>query len=393
MTTDIVIVAAARTAVGKFGGTLSKTAAPELGAAVIVELLKRAKLSGDQVNEVILGQVLAAGSGQNPARQSVIKSGLPQSVPALTINAVCGSGLKAVMLAAQAIRDGDSEIVIAGGQENMSLAPHVLPNSRDGQRMGDWKLVDSMIVDGLFDVYNKYHMGITAENVAKKYGITRDKQDALALASQQKAAAAQEAGKFKDEIVPFSIAQKKGDPIVFAADEFINKKTSAEALAGLRPAFDKEGTVTAGNASGINDGAAGVVVMTAQKAAQLGLTPLARIASYATVALDPSIMGMGPVPASQKALQRAGWKPQDLDLLEINEAFAAQACAVNNEMGWDTSKVNVNGGAIAIGHPIGASGCRILVTLLHEMQRRNAKKGIASLCIGGGMGVALTVER
>jgi acetyl-CoA C-acetyltransferase len=393
MTTDIVIVAAARTAVGKFGGTLAKTPAPELGAAVIVELLKRAKLSGDQINEVILGQVLAAGSGQNPARQSVIKSGLPQGVPALTINAVCGSGLKAVMLAAQAIRDGDSEIVIAGGQESMSLAPHVLPNSRDGQRMGDWKLVDSMIVDGLFDVYNKYHMGITAENVAKKYSITREKQDALALASQQKAAAAQEAGKFKDEIVPFSIAQKKGDPIVFANDEFINKKTNAEALAGLRPAFDKEGTVTAGNASGLNDGAAGVVVMTAQKAAQLGLTPLARIASYATVALDPSIMGMGPVPASQKALQRAGWKPQDLDLLEINEAFAAQACAVNNEMGWDTSKVNVNGGAIAIGHPIGASGCRILVTLLHEMQRRNAKKGIASLCIGGGMGVALTVER
>ena len=393
MTTDIVIVAAARTAVGKFGGTLAKTPAPELGAAVIVELLKRAKLSPDQVNEVILGQVLAAGSGQNPARQSVIKSGLPQSVPALTINAVCGSGLKAVMLAAQAIRDGDSEIVIAGGQENMSLAPHVLPNSRDGQRMGDWKLIDSMIVDGLFDVYNKYHMGITAENVAKKYGITRDKQDALALASQQKAAAAQEAGRFKDEIVPFTIPQKKGDPVVFAADEFINKKTSAEALAGLRPAFDKEGTVTAGNASGINDGAAGVVVMTAQKAAQLGLTPLARIASYATVAIDPAIMGMGPVPASQKALQRAGWKPQELDLLEINEAFAAQACAVNNEMGWDVSKVNVNGGAIAIGHPIGASGCRILVTLLHEMQRRNAKKGIASLCIGGGMGVALTVER
>jgi len=393
MTTDIVIVAATRTAVGKFGGTLAKTPAPELGAAVIAELLKRAKLSGDQINEVILGQVLAAGSGQNPARQSVIKSGLPQGVPALTINAVCGSGLKAVMLAAQAIRDGDSEIVIAGGQESMSLAPHVLPNSREGQRMGDWKLVDTMIVDGLFDVYNKYHMGITAENVAKKYSISREKQDALALGSQQKAAAAQEAGKFKDEIVPFSIAQKKGDPIVFASDEFINKKTNAEALAGLRPAFDKEGTVTAGNASGLNDGAAGVVVMTAQKAAQLGLTPLGRIASYATVALDPSIMGMGPVPASQKALQRAGWKPQDLDLLEINEAFAAQACAVNNEMGWDTSKVNVNGGAIAIGHPIGASGCRILVTLLHEMQRRNAKKGIASLCIGGGMGVALTIER
>jgi len=393
MTTDIVIVAAARTAVGKFGGSLAKTAAPELGAAVVAELLKRAKLSGDQIGELIFGQVLTAGSGQNPARQTVIKSGLPQGVPALTINAVCGSGLKAVMLAAQAIRDGDSEIIIAGGQENMSLAPHVLPGSREGQRMGDWKLVDTMITDGLWDVYNKYHMGITAENVAKKYSISRDKQDALALASQQKAAAAQEAGKFKDEIVPFSIAQKKGDPIVFAADEFINKKTTAEALAGLRPAFDKEGSVTAGNASGLNDGAAGVVLMTAQKAAALGLTPLARIASYATVALDPSIMGMGPVPASQKALQKAGWKAQDLDLLEINEAFAAQACAVNNEMGWDTSKVNVNGGAIAIGHPIGASGCRILVTLLHEMQRRDAKKGIASLCIGGGMGVALTVER
>jgi len=393
MTTDIVIVAAARTAVGKFGGSLAKTTAPELGAAVVVDLLRRAKLSGEQINELIFGQVLTAGSGQNPARQTVIKSGLPQSIPALTINAVCGSGLKAVMLGAQAIRDGDSEIIIAGGQESMSLAPHVLPGSRDGQRMGDWKLVDTMIVDGLFDVYNKYHMGITAENVAKKYDITREKQDALALGSQQKAAAAQEAGKFKDEIVPFSIAQKKGDPIVFASDEFINKKTNAEALAGLRPAFDKAGTVTAGNASGLNDGAAGVVLMTAAKAAQLGLTPLARIASYATVALDPSIMGMGPVPASQKALQRAGWKAQDLDLLEINEAFAAQACAVNNEMGWDTSKVNVNGGAIAIGHPIGASGCRILVTLLHEMQRRNAKKGIASLCIGGGMGVALCVER
>ena len=393
MTTDIVIVAAARTAVGKFGGTLAKTPAPELGAAVVVDLLRRANLSGDQINELIFGQVLTAGSGQNPARQTVIKSGLPQSVPALTINAVCGSGLKAVMLGAQAIRDGDSEIVIAGGQESMSLAPHVLPGSRDGMRMGDWKLVDSMIVDGLFDVYNKYHMGITAENVAKKYDVSREKQDALALGSQQKAAAAQEAGKFKDEIVPFSIAQKKGDPIVFSADEFINRKSSAEGLAGLRPAFDKAGTVTAGNASGLNDGAAGVILMTAEKAAKLGLTPLARIASYATVALDPSIMGMGPVPASRKALERAGWKAQDLDLLEINEAFAAQACAVNNEMGWDTSKVNVNGGAIAIGHPIGASGCRILVTLLHEMQRRNAKKGIASLCIGGGMGVALTVER
>ena len=393
MSNDIVIVAAARTAVGKFGGSLSKIAAPELGATVIAELLKRAKLSGDQIGEVILGQVLAAGAGQNPARQSVIKSGLPQGVPALTINAVCGSGLKAVMLAAQSVATGDSDIVIAGGQESMSLAPHVLPNSRDGQRMGDWKLVDSMIVDGLFDVYNKYHMGITAENVAKKYEISREKQDALALASQQKAAAAQDAGKFKDEIVPVLIPQKKGDPIAFDADEYINRKTNAEALAGLKPAFDKAGSVTAGNASGLNDGAAGVIVMTAKRADQLGLTPLARIASYATVALDPSIMGMGPVPASQKALQRAGWKAADLDLLEINEAFAAQACAVHNEMGWDLDKVNVNGGAIAIGHPIGASGCRILVTLLHEMQRRNAKKGIASLCIGGGMGVALTVER
>ena len=275
----------------------------------------------------------------------------------------------------------------------MSLAPHVLPGSRDGQRMGDWKMIDSMISDGLWDVYNQYHMGITAENVAKKYGITREQQDALALASQQKAAAAQEAGRFKDEIVPFSIAQKKGDPIVFAADEFINKKTSAEALAGLRPAFDKAGSVTAGNASGLNDGAAAVLVMSAKRADQLGLQPLARIASYASAALDPAFMGMGPVPAATKALQRAGWKPADLDLLEINEAFAAQACAVHKEMGWDTSKVNVNGGAIAIGHPIGASGCRILVTLLHEMQRRGAKKGIASLCIGGGMGVALTVER
>jgi len=391
--TDIVIVAAARTAVGKFGGTLAKTPAPELGATVIQELLKRAQLSGDQIGEVILGQVLTAGSGQNPARQSVIKSSLPKSVPGFTINKVCGSGLKAVMLGAQAIRDGDSEIIIAGGQESMSLAPHVLPGSRDGQRMGDWKLVDSMIVDGLWDVYNQYHMGITAENVAKQFGIDRAAQDALALASQTKAAAAQDAGKFKDEIVPVSIAQKKGDPIIFAADEFINRKTSAEGLAGLRPAFDKAGTVTAGNASGLNDGAAAVVLMAATTAARLGLTPLARIASYASAGLDPATMGMGPVPASQKALQRAGWNAADLDLLEINEAFAAQACAVHQQMGWDTSKVNVNGGAIAIGHPIGASGARILVTLLYEMQRRGAKKGIASLCIGGGMGVALTVER
>ncbi|MBK7549255.1 MAG: acetyl-CoA C-acetyltransferase [Rhodoferax sp.] len=390
---DIVIVSAARTAVGKFGGTLAKTPATELGAAIIAEVLKRSGLAADQVGEVIMGQVLAAGAGQNPARQAVIKSGLNQGTPGLTINAVCGSGLKAVMLAAQAVAYGDSEIVIAGGQENMSASPHVLLGSRDGQRMGDWKMIDSMIVDGLWDVYNQYHMGITAENVAKKYGISRDMQDALALASQQKAAAAQEAGKFKDEIMPFSIAQKKGDPVVFAADEFINKKTNAEALAGLRPAFDKAGGVTAGNASGINDGAAAVMVMTAKKAAALGLKPLGRIASFATSGLDPAYMGMGPVPASTKALQRAGWKAADLDLLEINEAFAAQACAVNKEMGWDTSKVNVNGGAIAIGHPIGASGCRILVTLLHEMGKRDAKKGIASLCIGGGMGVALTIER
>jgi acetyl-CoA C-acetyltransferase len=390
---DIVIVSAARTAVGKFGGTLAKTPATELGAAVIKALLERTGLAADQVGEVIMGQVLAAGVGQNPARQALLKSGVAKETPALTINAVCGSGLKAVMLAAQAVAYGDSEIVIAGGQENMSASPHVLLNSRDGQRMGDWKMVDSMIVDGLWDVYNQYHMGITAENVAKKYGITREMQDALALASQQKASAAQDAGKFVDEIVPFSIAQKKGDPIVFANDEFINKKTNAEALAGLRPAFDKAGGVTAGNASGINDGAAAVMVMTAKKAAALGLKPLGRIASFASTGLDPAFMGMGPVPASQKALARAGWKAADLDLLEINEAFAAQACAVNNEMGWDTSKVNVNGGAIAIGHPIGASGCRILVTLLHEMQRRDAKKGIASLCIGGGMGVALTIER
>ena len=390
---DIVIVAATRTAVGKFGGSLSKIAAPDLGAIVVKDLLARTGLSADQIGEVIMGQVLTAGSGQNPARQTVLKAGLDKQTPGLTINAVCGSGLKAVMLAAQAVAAGDSDIVIAGGQENMSAAPHVLPNSRDGQRMGDWKLVDSMIVDGLWDVYNQYHMGITAENVAKKYGITREQQDALALASQTKAAAAQDAGRFKDEIVAVTIPQKKGDPIVFAADEFINRKSNAEALAGLRPAFDKAGGVTAGNASGLNDGAAAVMVMKASKAAALGLKPLGRIASYATSGLDPAFMGMGPVPASTKALRRAGWTSADLDLLEINEAFAAQACAVNQEMGWDVSKVNVNGGAIAIGHPIGASGCRILVSLLHEMQRRDAKKGIASLCIGGGMGVALTIER
>jgi len=391
--TDIVIVAAARTAVGKFGGALAKTPASELGAVVIKDLLRRTGLSGDQISEVILGQVLTAGCGQNPARQAVIKAGLPQGVPAMTINKVCGSGLKAVMLGAQAIRDGDAEIVIAGGQESMSLSPHVLPNSRDGQRMGNWQMVDTMINDGLWDVYNQYHMGITAENVAKQYGITREEQDALALASQQKAAAAQDAGKFKDEIVPVVIPQKKGDPLVVDTDEYLNRKSTAEALAGLRPAFDKAGSVTAGNASGINDGAAAVVLMTAEKAQQLGLKVLGRLKSYASAGLDPAYMGMGPVPASRRALERAGWQASELDLLEINEAFAAQACAVHKEMGWDTSKVNVNGGAIAIGHPIGASGCRILVTLLHEMERRDAKKGIASLCIGGGMGVALTIER
>ncbi|TAK77735.1 MAG: acetyl-CoA C-acetyltransferase [Aquabacterium sp.] len=393
MTTDIVIVAASRTAVGKFGGSLAKLPASELGAVVLKDLLARTKLSGDQISEVILGQVLTAGVGQNPARQALIKAGLPQGVPAFTINKVCGSGLKAVMLAVQAIRDGDADIVIAGGQESMSSSPHVFPGSRDGVRMGDAKLVDSMIVDGLWDVYNQYHMGITAENVAKKYGVSREQQDALALASQQKAEAAIKAGRFKDEIAPVLIPQRKGDPVAFDTDEYVRTGATLESLSGLKPAFDKAGTVTAGNASGINDGAAGLVVMSAKRADQLGLQPLARIASYASAALDPAYMGMGPVPASRRALERAGWKPADLDLLEINEAFAAQACAVHNEMGWDTNKVNVNGGAIAIGHPIGASGARILVTLLHEMQKRNAKKGIASLCIGGGMGVALTVER
>ncbi len=390
---DIVIVSAARTAVGKFGGSLAKIAATELGSIVIREALARAKVDPSMVGEVIMGQVLAAGAGQNPARQALMKSGIPNTVPALTINAVCGSGLKSVMLAAQAVAYGDSDIVVAGGQENMSASGHVLLGSRDGQRMGNWNMIDTMIVDGLWDVYNQYHMGITAENVAKAHGITRDMQDALALASQLKASAAQDAGKFKDEIVSVNIPQRKGDPVVFNADEYINKKTTAEALAGLRPAFDKAGSVTAGNASGINDGAAAVVVMTAKKAAALGLTPLARIAAFGTSGLDPAIMGMGPVSASRKALQRAGWSAADVDLFELNEAFAAQACAVNQELDIDPAKVNVNGGAIAIGHPIGASGCRILVTLLHEMQRRNAKKGLAALCIGGGMGVSLALER
>jgi acetyl-CoA C-acetyltransferase len=390
---DIVIVAAARTAVGKFGGTLARTPATELGSIVIKALLERTGLPNDAIGEVIMGQVLAAGVGQNPARQAMMKAGVAKETPALTINAVCGSGLKAVMLAAQAINAGDSEIVIAGGQENMSASPHVLNGSRDGQRMGDWKMTDTMIVDGLWDVYNQYHMGITAENVAKAHGITREMQDALALASQQKASAAQDAGRFKAEIVGVSIPQKKGDPLVFDADEFINKKTNAEALAGLRPAFDKAGSVTAGNASGINDGAAAVVVMSAKKAASLGLKPLARIAAFGTSGLDPATMGMGPVPASQKALARAGWKAADVDLFELNEAFAAQACAVNKALDIDPARVNVNGGAIAIGHPIGASGCRVLVTLLHEMQRRDVKRGLAALCIGGGMGVSLAVER
>ena len=390
---DIVIVSAVRTAVGKFGGSLARIPATELGAIVIKEALARAKVDPSQVSEVIMGQVLAAGAGQNPARQALLKAGLPKEVPGLTINAVCGSGLKAVMLAAQAIAWGDAEIVVAGGQENMSAAPHVLPNSRDGQRMGDWKLQDTMIVDGLWDVYNQYHMGVTAENVAREQHIDRAAQDALALGSQQKAAAAQEAGKFKDEIVAVPIPQKKGDPIQFDADEFINKKTSAEALAGLRPAFDKAGSVTAGNASGLNDGAAAVVVMSAKKARELGLKPLATIRAFGTTGLDPKIMGMGPVSATRKALERAGWKASQVDLFELNEAFAAQACAVNKALDIDPAKVNVNGGAIAIGHPIGASGARILVTLLHEMQRRDAKKGVAALCIGGGMGVSLAVER
>jgi acetyl-CoA C-acetyltransferase len=390
---DIVIVSAARTAVGKFGGSLAKVPAVDLGAAVIKEALKRAKVDPAQVSEVIMGQVLAAGAGQNPARQALLKAGLPKEVPGLTINAVCGSGLKAVMLAAQAIAWGDAEIVVAGGQENMSAAPHVLMGSRDGQRMGDWKMQDTMIVDGLWDVYNQYHMGVTAENVAKEQNIDRAAQDALALGSQQKAAAAQEAGRFKDEIVAIEIPQRKGDPVRFDTDEFINKKTSAEALAGLRPAFDKAGSVTAGNASGLNDGAAAVVVMSAKKAKELGLKPLATIKAFGTTGLDPKVMGMGPVSATKKALERAGWKASQVDLFELNEAFAAQACAVNKALDIDPAKVNVNGGAIAIGHPIGASGARILVTLLHEMQRRDAKKGVAALCIGGGMGVSLAVER
>ncbi len=389
---DVVIVAAARTAVGKFGGTLAKSPAAELGAHVIRGLLAKTGVDPTLISEVILGQVLTAGVGQNPARQAVIKSGLPDRVPGMTINKVCGSGLKATHLAAQAIRCGDAEIVIAGGQENMSASPHVLNNSRDGFRMGDAKLIDTMIVDGLWDVYNQYHMGVTAENVAKKFAISRAEQDEFALASQHKAEAAQKAGKFKDEILPLEIASKKGS-IVFDSDEYIKAGSTLDGLSSLRPACSKEGTVTAGNGSGINDGAAAVMMMSAKKASELGLTPLVKIRAYASSGLDPTIMGMGPVSASQLCLKKAGWTHKDLDLMEINEAFAAQAIAVNKEMGWDTSKINVNGGAIAIGHPIGASGCRVLVTLIHEMIRRDAKKGLASLCIGGGMGVALAIER
>jgi acetyl-CoA C-acetyltransferase len=392
MMDDVVIVGAVRTAIGKFGGSLAKIPASDLGAHVIRNLLARTGVQADAISEVILGQVLTAGVGQNPARQASIRAGVPDMVPAMTIGKVCGSGLKATHLAAQAIKCGDADIIIAGGQENMSAAPHVLNNSRDGIRMGDGKLVDTMIVDGLWDVYNQYHMGITAENVAKKFGISREEQDEFALASQNKAEAAQKAGKFKDEIVPLEIPQKKGS-IVFDSDEYIKAGTTLESLSGLRPAFSKDGSVTAGNASGINDGAAAVLMMSATMAKNLGLTPLARIKAYSSAGVDPSIMGMGPVPATHLCLKKAGWTHQDLDLMEINEAFAAQAIAVNKEIGWDTSKINVNGGAIALGHPIGASGCRILVSLLHEMVRRDAKRGLASLCIGGGMGVALAVER
>ena len=389
---DVVIVAAARTAVGKFGGLLARIPAAELGARVIKALLSRSGLEPEQISEVILGQVLTAGCGQNPARQAALKAGLPDSVPAMTVNKVCGSGLKAIHLATQAIRLGDADIVIAGGQENMSAAPHVLPGSRDGLRMGDARLIDSMIVDGLWDVYNQYHMAITAENVAARYGISRQDQDAFAASSQQKAEAAQKAGRFKDEIIPIEIPQKKGTT-VFDMDEYPRQGVTVESLAALKPAFREDGTVTAANASGINDGAAAVVLMSATKAQELGLAPLARIKAYSSAGVDPKIMGMGPVPASELCLSRAGWRAQELDLMEINEAFAAQAIAVNREMKWDAGKINVNGGAIAIGHPIGASGCRILVTLIHEMARRDARKGLAALCIGGGMGVALAVER
>lgn len=391
--TKVVITDAVRTPIGAFGGALASLPASQMGAAVIKALLERNQLAAEQVDEVILGQVLTAGVGQNPARQASIEAGLPQECPAMTINKVCGSGLKAVHLAAQAIQCGDADVIIAGGQENMSASPHVLPKSRDGQRMGDWQLRDSMIVDGLWDAFNDYHMGVTAENIAKKYQFSRADQDAFAAASQQKAEQAQNDGIFADEIVAVEIPQRRGDPVVFDRDEYPKAGTTAEGLAKLRPAFDREGTVTAGNASGINDGAAALLVMSADKAAELGLEPLATIASYSSAGVDPAIMGTGPIPATQKCLEKAGWSVGDLDLIESNEAFAAQSMSVNTDLGWDTDKVNISGGAIALGHPIGASGARVLVTLLHGMKRTDAKRGLATLCIGGGQGVALAVER
>jgi acetyl-CoA C-acetyltransferase len=391
--TKVVIVDAVRTPIGAFGGALTSLPASHMGALVIKALLQRNSLAADQVDEVILGQVLTAGTGQNPARQAVIESGLPQECPALTINKVCGSGLKAVQLAAQAIKCGDADVIIAGGQENMSASPHVLPKSRDGQRMGDWQLRDTMIVDGLWDAFNDYHMGVTAENIAKKYQFSRDDQDAFAAASQQKTEQAQNDGLFADEIVAVEIPQRRGDPVVFDRDEYPKAGTSAEGLAKLRPAFDREGTVTAGNASGLNDGAAALLVMSEDKANELGLTPMATISAYSSAGVDPAIMGTGPIPASKKCLEKAGWTVDDLDLIESNEAFAAQSMSVNCDMEWDTSKVNISGGAIALGHPIGASGARVLVTLLHGMKRTNARRGLATLCIGGGQGVALAVER
>ncbi|MGH8509382.1 MAG: acetyl-CoA C-acetyltransferase [Gammaproteobacteria bacterium] len=393
MAENVVIVAAGRTAIGTFGGTLATLPAATLGAKVISALLAKTGINPEDIEEVILGQVLTAGVGMNPARQAALGAGLPHSVPCMTINKVCGSGLKAVALATQSIRAGDAELVVAGGQENMSLSPHVLPGSRTGQKMGEWKLIDTMINDGLWDVFNNYHMGMTAENIVKKYGISRDEQDRFAALSQQKAEAAQKAGHFKKEIIPIEIPQKKGNAIIFDTDEFPRHGTTAEALGKLKPAFDREGSVTAGNASGINDGAAGVIVTTESKAKTLGLSPLARIVAYATAGVDPAIMGTGPTPATQRCLRKAGWKVQDLDLIEANEAFAAQAISVNRDVGWDLAKVNVNGGAIALGHPIGASGARVLVSLVHEMIRRDVRKGLATLCIGGGQGVALAIER
>ncbi|MES9970658.1 MAG: acetyl-CoA C-acetyltransferase [Candidatus Thiodiazotropha sp.] len=393
MSENIVIVGAARSAIGTFGGSLAGIPGHQLGATVIKGLLERTGVKPELVDEVILGQVLTAGSGQNPARQAAIAAGLPVEASALTINKVCGSGLKAVHLAMQAVACGDAEVVIAGGQENMSMAPHVLPNSRKGSKMGDWKLVDTMIVDGLWDAFNNYHMGTTAENIAGKFNLSREDQDAFAAASQQKAEAALNEDVFADEIIPIEIPQRKGDPVIFDRDEFPRPGTTAESLGKLRPAFSKEGSVTAGNASGLNDGAAVVMVMSETKAKELGITPMARIVAFASAGVDPSIMGTGPIPASSKCLNRAGWQVDDLDRIEANEAFAAQAMCVNQEMGWDSAKVNVHGGAIALGHPIGASGCRVLVTLLHEMRRSGSQKGLATLCIGGGQGVAMAVEK